>query len=138
MLRLLIPVVDHDGATKAARYAASLFAQRCVSEIELLEVLEPVDGGRAAAFHSRGDLRRHEKQAMLDALIETRKVLDTAGVPYRSRRVFGHCAKTIAAHAAQMKSDVVLIDASHFGFFRRLTMFASLWRLTTTPVTMLH
>ena len=83
-------------------------------------------------------IRVSSQFVMLDALIETRKVLDTAGVPYRSRRVFGHCAKTIAAHAAQMKSDVVLIDASHFGFFRRLMMFASLWRLTTTPVTMLH
>jgi nucleotide-binding universal stress UspA family protein len=138
MLRLLIPVVDRDGAIQAARYAAFLFLERCVSEVELLEVLEPIDEGRAAAFHSRSALRRHEKQVMLDALIQTRSVLEDAGVPYKWKRVFGHSAKAIAAYAAETQSDVVVIDASHFGFLRRLTMLARLWRATTTPVTMLH
>lgn len=138
MLRLLIPVVDRDGAIQAARYAAFLFLERCVSEVELLEVLEPIDEGRAAAFHSRSALRRNEKQVMLDALIRTRSILEDAGVPYKWKRVFGHSAKAIAAYAAETQSDVVVIDASHFGFFRRLTMLARLWRATTTPVTMLH
>jgi hypothetical protein len=138
MLRLLIPVVDHDGAVQAARYAVFLFLEHCVSEVELLEVLEPIDEGRAAAFHSRSALRRLEKHVMLNALIQTRSVLDDAGVPYKWKRVFGHGAKAIAAYAAKTQSDCVVIDASHFGFFRRLAMLANLWRLTTTPVTMLH
>jgi nucleotide-binding universal stress UspA family protein len=138
MLRLLIPVVDHDGAVQAARYAAFLFLEHCVSEVELLEVLEPIDEGRATAFHSRSALRRHEKLVMLSALIRTRSILDDAGVPYKWKRVFGHGAKAIAAYAAETHSDVVVIDASHFGFFRRLVMLARLWRATTTPVTILH
>ena len=138
MLRLLIPVVDHDGAVQAARYAAFLYLDHCVAEVELLEVLEPIEEGRAAAFHSRSALRRHEKHVMLDALIQTRSVLEDAGVPYKWKRVFGKSAKAIAAYAAKTQSDVVVIDASHFGFFRRLSMLANLWRFTTTPVTMLH
>jgi nucleotide-binding universal stress UspA family protein len=138
MLRLLIPVVDQDGAVQAARYAAFLFLEHCVSEVELLEVLEPIDGGRAAAFHSRSALRRHEKHIMLDALVQTSSVLEDAGVPYKWKRVFGHGAKAIAAYAAKTQSDVVVIDASGLGFFRRLAMLAGLWRRTATPVTMLH
>jgi len=138
MLRLLIPVVGHDDAAQAARYAAFLYSEHCVSEIVLLEVLEPIDEGRTAAFHSRSALRRHEKRVMLGALVQTRSILDDAGVPYRWKRVFGHGAKAIAAYAAKAHPDVVVIDASHLGFFRRLTMLASLWRATTTPVTMLH
>src|SRR5260370_15549675 len=133
MLRLLVGVVDHDGAVQAARYAAFLFLEHCVSEVELLEVLEPIDEGRAVAFHSRSALRRQEKLGMLSALIQTRSILDDAGVPYKWKRVFGRGAKTIATYAATTQSDVVVIDASHFGFFRRLAMLASLWRLTTHP-----
>jgi hypothetical protein len=138
MLRLLIPVVEHHGAVQAARYAAFLYLEHCVSEVELLEVLEPIDEGRAAAFHSRSALRRHEQHVMLDAMIQTRSILEDAGVPYKWKRVFGGSAKAIAAYAAKTQSDVVVIDASHFGFFRRLAMLANLWRLTTAPVTMLH
>ncbi|OUL80483.1 universal stress protein [Paraburkholderia hospita] len=138
MLRLLIPVLDRAGAVQAARYAAFLFLEHCVSEVELLEVLEPIDEGRTAAFHSRSALRRHEKHLMLDALLQTRSVLDDAGVPYKWKRVFGHGTKEIAAYAAETQSDVVVIDASHFGFFRRLATLARLWHATTTPVTMLH
>jgi nucleotide-binding universal stress UspA family protein len=138
MLRLLIPVVDQKGALQAARYAAFLFLEKCVSEVELLEVLEPIDEGRAAAFHSRGALRRHEKEMMLSALVRTRTILDDAGVPYKWKRVFGHGTKAIAAYADRTQSDVVVIDASHLGFFRRLAMLAGLWHRTSTPVTMLH
>ena len=62
MLKMLIPVVDHGGAVQAARYAAFMFLEHCVSEVELLEVLEPIDQGRTAAFHSRSVLLRKEKQ----------------------------------------------------------------------------
>jgi hypothetical protein len=41
MLRLLIPVVHHEGALEAARHAAFLFVERSVAGAELTEVLEP-------------------------------------------------------------------------------------------------
>ncbi len=138
MFRMLIPVLDNGGVVEAARFAAFMFLERCVTEVELLEVLEPVDQGRAAAFHSRSALVRLEKQAMLKALIEARAILDEAGVPYRWKRVFGHRTKAIAAYAATTQPDVMVIDASHMGFFRRLAMLAVLARRTPTPVTMVH
>jgi nucleotide-binding universal stress UspA family protein len=138
MLRVLIPVIDKDGALQAARHAVFLFAEHCVSEVELVEVLEPPDQGRASAFHSRNLLRSQEKRAMLSALNKTRAVLDDAGVPYHWVRVFGPVAKTIAARAAEKQSDVVLVDASHLGFVARWWMMSKLWRSMQTPVTMLH
>lgn len=138
MLRLLIPVLEHEGALLAARHAVLLYAAHCVSEVELLEVLDPIEQGRAAAFHSWSDLRRQQKRAMRDALAKTRSVLDDAGVPYKWKRVTGPAARTIADYAAKLQSDMVVLDASRFGFFTRLAMLARLWRLTTTPVTWLH
>ncbi|MEA3112023.1 MAG: hypothetical protein QOG58_1822 [Caballeronia sp.] len=138
MLRVLIPVINKEGALQAARHAAFLFAEHCVSEVELIEVLEPPDQGRASAFHSRGALRSQEKRAMLSALSQTRAILDDAGVPYRWSRVYGPVAGTIAARAAEKCSDIVLVDASHLGFLTRWWVMNKLWRSMQTPVTMVH
>lgn len=138
MLRVLIPVINKDGALQAARHAAFLFAEHCVSEVELMEVLDPPDQGRASAFYSRGTLRLREKRAMLSALIQTRAILEDAGVPYHWSRVFGPVAGTIAARAAEKRSDIVLVDGSHLGLMRRWWVMTTLWRSMQTPVTMVH
>jgi nucleotide-binding universal stress UspA family protein len=138
MIRMLIPVLDNGGAVEAARYAAFLFLERGVTEVELLEVLDPVDQGRAAAFHTRSALMRQEKHAMLKALIDARSILEEAGVPYRWKRVFGNRTRAIADYAAQTRPDAMVIDASHMGLFRRLAMLVSLARCTVTPVTWVH
>lgn len=138
MLKLLIPVLGARGATEAARHGAFLFAERCVSEVEIIEVLDDVAQGRAVAFHSPATLHRREKQAALDALMQTRAILDDAGVPYTWKRVFGPPERTIAQYAAKGHADIVVLDASHLGFFHKWTVLAKLWRLTSTPVTMLR
>jgi nucleotide-binding universal stress UspA family protein len=81
---------------------------------------------------------RLEKQAMLGALIDARAILEEAGVPYKWKRVFGSRIKAIAAYAATTRPDVMVIDASHMGFFRRLLTLAGLSTRTVTPVTMVH
>jgi len=138
VLKLLIPVLGARGATEAARHGAFLFAERCVSEVEIIEVLDDVAQCRAVAFHSPSELHRREKQAALDALMQTRAILDDAGVPYTWKRVFGPPERTIAQYAAKGHADIVVLDASHLGFFHKWTVLARLWRLTSTPVTMLH
>jgi nucleotide-binding universal stress UspA family protein len=138
MLKLLIPVLCKAGALEAARHAAFLFAEKCVGQVELIEVLEEVGEGRAVAFQSRAALRRHEKQSMREALAKTCAVLDDAGVPYTWKRTFGPPAKTIAAYAAVRGSDVMLLDASGLGMFRRWRVLAGLSRLSPVPITMLR
>lgn len=138
MLKLMIPIFNGGGAPEAARHAAFLFAERCVSEVELIEVLKDANQGRAAAFHSAGDLRRREIGSMRDALATTRTILEDAGVPYTFKRVFGPAERTIAEHAASDHADIVVLDAGRLGFFRRWGTFARLWRLCSKPVTMIH
>jgi hypothetical protein len=138
MIRMLIPVLDSRGAIEAARFAVEIFLERGIAEVELLEILEPVDQGRAAAFHTHSALLRLEKRAMLQALLDTRAILDDAGVPYHWKRVFGHSVRAVAAYAATTRPDVMVIDASRMNFFRRLAVLVSLARLTVTPVTLVH
>lgn len=76
----MIPVVHREGALQAARHAAFLFAERCVSHVELVEVLEPLEQGRSTAFRSPAALRLQQKRTMLSALTQTCAILDDAGV----------------------------------------------------------
>jgi len=46
VLKLLIPVLGARGATEAARHGAFLFAERCVSEVEIIEVLADAGDSR--------------------------------------------------------------------------------------------
>nr|WP_274389515.1 universal stress protein [Paraburkholderia tagetis] len=137
-MKLLIPVLGAKGATEAARHGAFLFAEKCVSEIEVIEVLDDLAQGRAVAFHSPAALHRHEKHAALDALVQTCGILDDAGVPYTWKRVFGRAEQTIAQYAAKDHVDIVVLDAGHLGFLHRWTVLARLWRLSSTPVIVLH
>jgi nucleotide-binding universal stress UspA family protein len=138
VLKLMIPILSRGGAPEAARHAVFLFAERCVSEVELIEVLDEAGEGRAAAFHSRSSLRRREKYAMRDALMRTLAILDDGGVPYRFKRVFGKPERTIAEHAASVHADMVVLDAGSLGVFQRWGTFVRLWRLCSQPVTMIH
>jgi hypothetical protein len=138
LLKLMIPILCREGAPEAARHAAFLFSEQCVSEVELIEVLEQVDQGRAAAFHSRGELRRLEKRSMLEGLMRTRAILDDASVPYTCKRVFGPRERTIAEHARTDRADIVVLDGASLGLFRRWDTFVKLWRLCSKPVTMIH
>lgn len=138
MLKLLIPVLGNQGATEAARHSAFMYAERCVSEIEIIEVLDDAAGSRSVAFHSLNVLHRREMQAAQDALMRTREVLEDAGVPYTCKRVYGPAERTIAQCAEQSHADIVILDASHLGFFHRWAVLARLWHFSSTPVTMLH
>jgi len=138
MLKLLVPVLGSASAAEAARYAALLFAEECVSDVEVLQICDQPTRGRETAFHSQSELKRYEKKLARDALLQTRAILEAAGVPYRWKRVFGPPATTIAQHAAADHADVVLLDAKHLGSIHRWTILAKLWRLSPTPVTMLH
>jgi nucleotide-binding universal stress UspA family protein len=138
VLKLLIPVLGRKAAIEAARHGAFLFAERCVSEVEVIEVLDELTQSRASAFHSWSALHRSEKNASRDALMQTRAILDDAGVPYVWKRAFGPPEQTIAKYAAKDHADIVVLDASHLGFIHRWVVLAKLWRLSSTPVTMLH
>ncbi|MBB3259435.1 nucleotide-binding universal stress UspA family protein [Paraburkholderia bannensis] len=138
MLKLLIPILDQKGALEAARHSAFLFAEHCVSEVEIVEVLDDLGHDRSAAFHSPGALRRIEKKAMKNALLQTRAILDDAGVPYTWTRVCGPAERIIASYAQKGQADIVVLDASGLGFFRKWAVLARLRRLLPTPVTLIQ
>ncbi|CAM2143870.1 MULTISPECIES: universal stress protein [Paraburkholderia] len=138
MLKLLIPIFDRHGAAEAARHSAFLFAEHCVSEVEVVEVLGDASIDRSSAFWSPAELRERYHRSMSDALARTCAILDDAGVPYTRRSVFGPPARSIAACVECASADIVVVDASRLGFLRKWGMLAQLRRLCAAPVTLLQ
>jgi len=79
MLKLLVPVNGSRHALDAVRHAAFLCQDRCASDIVLLNVQAPLEGGRASAYHSLEALRQLEEQDGEAALRQARAILDDAG-----------------------------------------------------------
>ncbi|HTH62676.1 MAG TPA: universal stress protein [Paraburkholderia sp.] len=138
MLKLLIPIFDERGALEAARHGAFLFAEHCVSEIEVVEVLDDVEYDRTTAFWTIAMRGQQEGDAMRNALGRTRAILDDARVPYTWTQAFGTPARTIATYANRCRADIVVLDASRLGLVRKWSVLFGLRRFTRTPVTILQ
>lgn len=138
VLKLLIPIFDEHGALEAARHGAFLFAEHCVSEVELVEVVDDIEYDRTTAFWTIAIRRMQDEAPIRNALNETRAILDDAKVPYTWTRAFGTPARTIAAYANRSRADIVVLDTSHLGLIRKWGVLFGLRRFTRTPVTILQ
>lgn len=138
MLKLLIPIFDRNGAPEAARHGAFLFSERCVSEVEVVEVLGEVEYDRSSAFRTVAVPSLKSPRPMQDAVRRTRAILDDAKVPYTWTCAFGRPARTIADCAHRSRADIVLLDTSGLGAFRKVGVLFGLRRLTRTPVLVLQ
>ncbi|MFT4065763.1 universal stress protein [Paraburkholderia sp.] len=137
MLKLLIPILDRHGAAEAARHSAFLFAERCVSMVEVAEVLKVQHENTVAARSRRASPARREDWTPT-ALQQVCAILDDAGVPYTCRRVAGPPARVIAACVEAGDADIVVVDTNGLGFLRKWRLLARLRQLCTVPVTLLE
>jgi hypothetical protein len=137
MLKLLIPILDHHRATEAARHSAFLFAERCVSMVEVAEVLKVQHENTVAAHARRASPARREDWTPT-ALQQVCAILDDAGVPYTCRRVAGAPARVIAACVVASDADIVVVDTNGLGFLRKWRLLARLKQLCPVPVTLLE
>ncbi|WP_321937704.1 universal stress protein [Paraburkholderia sp. J8-2] len=138
MLKILIPIFDRRGAAEAARHSAFLFAEHCVAEVEIVEVLEDVTIERTSAFWSEDELREKSQRYLSHALGETCAILADAGVPYTASYMCGPFVRSVSRCVERGHADIVVVDASHLGMLSKLGMLVKLWRLRTTPVTLLN
>ncbi|RWA53625.1 universal stress protein [Cupriavidus sp. UYMSc13B] len=139
MLRLLVPVNGSEHALDAVRHAAHMFLDHCVSDIVLLNVQEPLELGRAAAFHSVSALKDLSKKQGEAALKAARGILDDAGAKYVAEIKVGAVAKTIAACAATNRCDGIVMGTAGRSLVGALVagrLSNKLIRISSVPVTL--
>jgi nucleotide-binding universal stress UspA family protein len=141
MLKLLVPVGHSTRALQAVRHAAFLYAERCVSEVVLMNVQPPLEATRLEAFHPLPQLRAIESAAARADLAHARRILEEVGVTYSVVWRTGPLISTIVDCAEQRRCDEIVITAPERGLFQRATgifrrsVFDRLARVSSVPVT---
>lgn len=141
MLKLLVPVNGSRHALDAVRHAAFLCQDRCASDIVLLNVQSPLEGGRASAYHSIEALRQLEEQSGEEALRQARAILDESGARYVAQIRIGRVAETIVQTAAANQCDMIVMGTAArtlLGSLVAARLSNRLVRLSRIPVTLVR
>ncbi|MFJ1254854.1 universal stress protein [Cupriavidus sp. CuC1] len=139
MLTILVPVDGTECALCAVRHAAFLFREHSVAKVVLLNVQEPLEMGRAAAFHSLSELRKLERQEGEEALQRACEILDDSGVTYDAQIGVGSRATTIVRAATANQCDGIIMGTtarSHLGALLGGGLAGKVVRRARVPVTL--
>lgn len=112
MLKVLVPVDDSEKALNAVRHAASMFKGHRVSQVVLLNVQAPPDGGHACAYHSWDELRRLEEKDGEAILLPARQILESAGVNYVTQVRLGEVMTTISEAVAANDCNAIVVGTA--------------------------
>lgn len=117
MPRFLVAV---DGSSHAKKAVRALVAEagwyKTVPEIVLMTVHRPVPPihGLGRSIGKKG-LERYYQEEGEAALLECRKILDAAGIAYKTEIAVGDIAETIAAKARALGCDAIVIGSRGLG-----------------------
>lgn len=112
MQRLLLPIDGSDCSLRAVRHVIEKVrrAGPDAYEVHLVNVQPPLPGG-VTAFVSREQVAGYQHDESEKALADGRKLLDEAGVPYKSHTLVGPLAETIVSLAGLLESDEIVMGS---------------------------
>ena len=121
MQKILIPVDGSEQALKAVKYASTMLKNGTEGQLHLLNVQEHLDG-KVQAYRSLEEIRAIEAAHAEQALINARKVLEEAAVPYVASKRVGPVAKSIANYAQEEHCDCIIIGTHGRGALANLLL----------------
>lgn len=139
MPKILVPCDGSDNALRAVRYAANLTKLIQGTEIELLNVLDPVLM-RGHAAMSALDIERMQADEAGRVLHPARQVLDAEGISYQVRRRCGAPAGEIAQQVHESHCDAAVMSTRGLGPVASLMIGSVATRvvhLVDVPVTLI-
>jgi nucleotide-binding universal stress UspA family protein len=108
MRKILIPCDGSDNALRAVRYTASLAKEIPDTQLELLNVQEPVPQKVHGALSEQEIAQWQAGEADL-ILQPARQILDAAEVRYQVRSRVGSPANEIARHVHETQCDAIIM-----------------------------
>ncbi len=115
--RILVASDGSPGAAQALRQALALRGQLrdgAQAELHLANVQRPVSGN-VASFVAAGSIEDYHHERADAALADARRTLAEAGVPFREHRRVGEPGETIAALAAELGCDLIVMGSRGLG-----------------------
>lgn len=139
MPKILIPFDGSDDAQHALTYARGLSKENPAVELCLLNVHEPIDDGRVAAYLSFEKIHALTIAAGERILEPARALLDASKLPYVAEIRIGHTAKTIVDYCDEQKCDSIVMGTRGLGALGNMVMGSiaqKVLHLVHVPVTL--
>ena len=109
MSKILIPIDDSAGALGALAYLIKkIQGGRENAELHLVNVQYPVHGG-VSAFVNAAQIKQMHQEDGIKALAGARKMLDDAGIPYKTHVFVGEPAEVAARFANEQGVDEIVM-----------------------------
>nr|WP_240668451.1 universal stress protein [Piscinibacter sp.] len=115
--RILVASDGSPGAAQALRQALALRGQLrdgAQAELHLANVQRPVSGN-VASFVAAGSIEDYHRERADQALDDARRTLAEAGVAFQEHRRVGEPGETIAALAAELGCDLIVMGSRGLG-----------------------
>lgn len=115
--RILVASDGSAGAAQALRQALALRGQLregAQAELHLVNVQRPVSGN-VASFVGASSIEDYHRERADQALAEPRRALAEAGVPFQEHQRVGDPGRAIAALAAELGCDLIVMGARGLG-----------------------
>lgn len=109
MSKILIPIDDSASALRALAYLVQkIQSGRESAELHLVNVQYPVHGG-VSTFVNAAQIKQIHQEDGIKALVGARKLLDDAGIPYKTHVFVGEPAEVVARFANEQGVDEIVM-----------------------------
>lgn len=109
MSKILIPIDDSASALRALAYLVQkIQTGRETAELHLVNVQYPVHGG-VSAFVNAAQIKQMHQEDGIKALVGARKLLDDAGIAYKTHVFVGEPAEVVARFANEQGVDEIVM-----------------------------
>jgi nucleotide-binding universal stress UspA family protein len=137
-MKVLLAVDGSDGALRAAKFVARLFAGR-EAHVDVVNVQAPVPYGEILAAEVRERLEQWKEEQGHLAAAGAMQALESARVPCRLRVVSGDPAPALAALAREIGAELIVMGTRGLGSLAGLALgsvAAKVVHLADAPVTL--
>jgi nucleotide-binding universal stress UspA family protein len=109
MLKALVPVDGSSASDRAVRHVIALVKGREPMEVHLLNVQEKADAIELRRFMKAAEIRHSQLAHGAAALTSSKRLLDRAGIPYKTHVLLGNPAEQIARFARRGGFDTIIM-----------------------------
>jgi nucleotide-binding universal stress UspA family protein len=136
MRKILVPVDGSDLSDAAVRAVVAQARREPIAAIHLLNV-QPKPSRYLGRFVSRAAWRDMQREQAEKALVEARRILDNAGLPYDVHVEVGKTPAAIARTADALRVHEIVMGAEGGGLFANIRLWllvSAVRRHATLPV----
>lgn len=114
MLKALVPVDGSENADRAVRHVVKLIKDGEPIEVHLINVQPPFHGD-VTTFVGKKTVEDYHREEGEKALVSAKRILDEAGVTYKTHIAVGPAGETVCEFAKRLQVDKIVMGSRGLG-----------------------